>query len=259
MTHALIKYMSAGSSGTANFITILGDRVNAMFGQFSDTVGGSSKTAGALILILLVMQIVFRFRKMDEKGRKFIVTSLIILAVFLVGTMFFSHDIWPHYLVGLPIIYSFLLAFCMYLIFTRFGKLVTGATILIIIFINFNPIFFISNLRRPLWEGDASVYRNQLSVVDYVYKQAKDKNFKYVVYTPPVYDYTYQYLFSWYGPKKYKYSPVEKSKLAFFIIEPDYENPKRLFSWLVQRQGDGRVTAIQRVKGGIVVETRTNE
>ena len=77
------------------------------------------------------------------------------------------------------------------------------------------------SITSPLWVGNASVYRNQLSVIDYAYGQANGRAFKYVVYTPPVFDYTYRYLFKWYGPNKYGYAPNDNAHLAYFIIEPD--------------------------------------
>jgi hypothetical protein len=52
--------------------------------------------------------------------------------------------------------------------------------------------------------------------------------------------------------------PVEKSNMAFFILEPDNEDPKRLTRWLEERVGDGKIIKTQNVKGGIKVQTRIN-
>ncbi len=56
---------------------------------------------------------------------------------------------------------------------------------------------------------DPSLYKNEIAAIDYVYKYAKGRNFKVYTYLPSVYDYPYQYLFWWYGQKKYGYIPGE--------------------------------------------------
>ena len=159
-------------------------------------------------------------------------------------------------MVGLPVFYILLFAICSYLLAKNFSAKLAGAIVILVFLIVLNPYSLIQNMNKPLWEGDASLYRNQVAVIDYVYKQAARKPFKYVVYTPPVHDYTYQYLFDWYGPKVYKYSPQAQAHLAFFILEPDLQYPSRLRDWLVQREADGRIIRSQEVKGGITVQTR---
>lgn len=57
--------------------------------------------------------------------------------------------------------------------------------------------------------------RAQLEVVDYVYKDAKENGLPFSVYTytPPIYDYTYQYLLWWRGTRRYGMLPAEFSYL----------------------------------------------
>ncbi len=60
---------------------------------------------------------------------------------------------------------------------------------------------------------DPSLLSTEVSAIDYVYKEAEGKNFKVYTYLPSVYDYPYQYLFWWYGQKRYGYVPKEYSYL----------------------------------------------
>lgn len=129
---------------------------------------------------------------------------------------------------------------------------------IILFLVNLNPIAIINNFTKPMWVGDASVYRNQLQVIDYVYKQSRGKDFKYVVYTPPLHDYTYQYLFMWYGQNKYHYSPSIDSHTAYFILEPDPQYPFRLTNWLKQREKDGKIIKSEKFASGIIVQTRVH-
>ncbi|HUD09767.1 MAG TPA: glycosyltransferase family 39 protein [Patescibacteria group bacterium] len=241
-------------SGT--LLSLLGNRLGALSDQFNGTIGASNEFAGLIILLFIIFSIAVFYKKSAEEIKNLIKTSVTVILIFLLGTVFFSHDIWPHYLVGLPVFYLLLFAIAVYLLAKNVSIKLAVLIALIVFLANLNPYSQIQNLSKPLWEGDASVYRNQVAVIDYVYKQAAGKSFKYVVYTPPVYDYTYQYLFNWYGPKNYHYSPSSQSHLAYFILEPDYQDSARLSNWLKQREADGLIIRSQEVKGGIIVQTR---
>ncbi len=259
MTKALVAFLTSGNSSNSlalfhNFI----DRVNILFSQFSSTLANDNKFLAGLEVILIAFLIALFYRKSETIIKNFIKISLVVILIFLIGITFFNHDIWPHYLVGLPIFYLLLFAISIYLLAKNFSAKLAALIALVVFLFNLNPYSQIQNINKPLWEGDVSVYRNQLAVIDYVYKQADGKDFKYVVYTPPLHDYTYQYLFNWYGPKIYHYSPQAQANLAYFILEPDYQDPSRLRNWLIQREADGKIIKSEKVKGGIIVQTRTN-
>ena len=91
-----------------------------------------------------------------------------------------------------------------------------------------------------------------------MYKQANGKDFKYVVYTPPVHDYTYRYLFMWRGQSKYHYLSNEEAKTAFFIIEPDPGYEDRPKWWLKARENDGVIIKSTTLSSGIIVQTRVH-
>lgn len=255
MTNALINFFIKGGSNQNTSVSgLFLNRFGVLFDQFNATFTFDNRILGLAVLLFVVLSSTFFYKKADTKIKNFINTSLIVVAVFFAGTAFFSHDIWPHYLVGLPVFYILLFGISLYLLIRKINYIFPLLIVLFVAFINLYPVYI--QIIKPLWEGDASVYRNQLAVIDYVYKEANGKNFKYVVYTPPVYDYTYQYLFIWYGPKQYHYSPSQKADVAYFILEPDLQYPSRLTDWLKQREGDGKIIKSEKIKGGIIVQTR---
>ena len=257
MTKSFIGFFSGGgTSGVSKTPALFLSRLNILFDQFNSSLAVDNKFLGLIILLLIVLCLAFFYKKASEKIRYFTATSIIVVFVFLIGTIFFSHDIWPHYLVGLPVFYILLFGISLYLLGQRISVYVPALIIIAVFLLNLNPVALYQGLAKPLWVGDASVYRNQVAVMDYVYKQANGKNFKYVVYTPPVYDYTYQYLFMWYGPKKYHYSPSPQANLAYFILEPDLQYPSRLNDWLKQREQDGKIIKSEKLQSGIIVQTR---
>ncbi len=258
MTKSFITFLiKGGSSGSLGLVDVFLKRANLLFDYFNSTLFIENKNIGLLALFFIIFVILFLYKKSDKINRNFILTSFIVVTVFLLGTTFFSYDIWPHYLAGLPVFYILIFTICLNLFKNKLKNIFLPATIvLFIFFLNFNPISFITSINKPIFEGDAAVYRNQLAVIDYVYSQANGKDFKYVVYTPPVHDYTYRYLFKWYGPKKYHYLPSVKSNTAYFILEPDFQYPSRLTDWLKSREKDGVIIKEDKLRGGIIVQTR---
>lgn len=261
MTKSLAAFLtSGGREETRGFFEILINRINIFFNQFTFSLTMENSVLGIILSLLMLFVFIFFYKEMEGIVKNFVLTSAIIILVFFVGTLLFRHDIWPHYLVGLPVLYLLLFSLSLYLLRKKLSQNLIPIAIFCIIFIlNLNPGTLINSFNKPLWEGDASVYRNQLAVIDYVYSQAKGREFKYVTYTPPVYDYTYQYLFNWYGKKRYHYQPKIQAKLAFFILEPDLQHPSRLNNWLKQREKDGKIIKEEKIKGGIIVQTRIVE
>jgi 4-amino-4-deoxy-L-arabinose transferase-like glycosyltransferase len=260
MTKAFITFLTTSdASKTSNLVGIFVNRLSLLFDQFNSAIALENKVLGLVIILFIVLVIAFTYKKTNDINQKFIKTSLVVVLTFLVGLTFFKHDIWPHYLVGLPVFYILLFSVAVSLLYQRVKNFVLpGVIVLIIFIINLNPISVINNFSKPVWVGDASVYKNQLQIIDYVYHQSAGKNFKYVVYTPPVYDYTYQYLFEWYGPNKYHYSPNDSAHLAYFILEPDTQYPFRLTNWLKLREKDGKIIKTEKFKSGIIVQTRVH-
>ncbi len=246
------------TSGKIGIFEIIIDKWNTFSDLFNSTVVLNSKLFVLILIIFIVISLALFYKKLSSRERNFVITSIIVIITFFIGIVFFRHDIWPHYLVGLPVFFILILGISVNLISKKFKTFIFSSIILTFIFlVNLNIPMIVSDINKPLWEGDAAVYRNQVSVIDYVYKDAGGKKFKYVVYTPPVYDYTYKYLFKWYGPNKYKYSPSVSADISYFILEPDFQNPQRLKDWLKTREGDGRIIKSEKVKGGIIVQTRT--
>lgn len=261
MTKSFILFLTSKNSteDPLTFFQILEGRVFSFVNLFSSSLTFNNQLIAWIIIVLALLSLILFYKNSSEVIKRFIVTLLTIVVVFFVGTLIFRRALWPHYLVGLPVVYIFLFAISLYLFSKKLNnlKVLVFAVIIFSIF-NLDPINQIKSITSPVFEGNSAVYRNQLAVVDYVYREARGKDFKYVVYTPPVYDYTYRYLFTWYGPSKYKYSSNEEARTAFFIIEQDPGYEDRPKWWLKARENDGTIIKSATVSGGIVVQTRVH-
>ncbi len=101
--------------------------------------------------------------------------------------------------------------------------------------------------------------KNELRVIDFMYHDANHTSFGEFVYTPPVYDYAYQYLF-WWKSKQYHYLPSKSKNGKFYlIIEPDLEHPLAPNGWKQTVIKTGKVLWDKTFPGDITVEKRTGE
>jgi len=263
MTRTLLSSFTGKLPGGSElpFLERLPQRLEVLGQMWIDTVSLSNWWVGGVLAVLVIATILRYFPKLSQVKQKLVIVLSITLVTFYVGLLFFSHDIWSHYFVGLPVVFILLLGLGIDALLSslpRFRTLLLSGVVLLII-ANFNPLKVIGEMTKPLWIGDASVYRNQLVAIDYVYQEASGRPFKYLVYTPPIYDYPYQYLFIWYGEKEYQYVPDQnENKLFFVILEPDPEYPFRLTDWLEERKNDGRIVKQTTLESGIIVQTRVN-
>lgn len=166
-----------------------------------------------------------------------------ITTVFLMWILvnLYRDVVWHHFLLGISVIYIVMVTFLLegfrkYLPKTVFILTVTIFAGLLI------PLFRNFRLKQD-FEGNHSVYRNQLKIIDEIYKDADSQLFNVVVYEPTTFSYTYDYLFSWYANKKYGRMPVDNQNpqgLVYYIIEPD-DAAQRREKWLAEREGEGKV------------------
>jgi hypothetical protein len=117
-------------------------------------------------------------------------------------------------------------------------------------------------LRFPGYKpSDPGLLSTQLQTIDLIYAQAQGKPFNVYTYIPSVLDWHYQYLYWWYGHKKYGYLPCEyttfpgtpsifvprfsqyvnksdkcPTDLNFAVLEPNAKHPELVKNWLHEIQ-----------------------
>lgn len=234
------------------------NRIDVLFALWRETLAVNNTILGVILLVFCIGVYVIYYRKLDKKIRTFVLLLAIIILGFFVGLNFLKEEAWSHYIVGVPIVFILLFGISVYIFFEnnkKYAVPIIGVVFLLLL-LNLQPLKMYQDIQNP-WKGDASVYKNQKAVVDYVYDQAAGAQFNYILYTPPIHDHTYSYLFSWYGEKKYGYQPsTESEELFFLIMEPDQQYPDRLTDWLEVRENDGKPVSEELLPGGVIVQTR---
>lgn len=242
-----------------NFGERVVNRAYLFFEQWSETFGAGNNLVGIVFLAIVIIGL-WKIRKtLAYQTKSLFLISIVPVITLYVGFVFYPDTVWSYYLIGLPIFYILFVFSIFAQLFSTFkrGRMVLWAIMITIVILNLRPVMMVDSFRQPNFEGDAAVFRNQLGVVDYVYKEANGKPFNQTAYTPPVIDYTWRYLFIWYGQKKYGYQPSKEKTSDFYVImEPDVWHPERLTKWLEDRKGDGRIIKEEKLRGGITVQTR---
>ena len=229
-------------------------------------------TRNPLIVIPIVATMIFGWYISNQKNLFKIL--LTIITVFYVGLSLYPGSIWDWYRAGLPIVYSLLLVIPLAVIFDKY-RLTR-----IIIFIFFLCIFYKAvDLRSIIFQFQNKITYNvssrktQENILEYVYTSAEGNPFSYFAYTPPVYDYVWQYDFWQYGQNKYGYlpknwqmsipllgigvqavAPTNNEGLFFLIMEPNPERPWERNGWKESKVG--KILETKIFPGDVIVEKR---
>lgn len=264
MTKSFMFFLSGKSDAVSKSFNFL-NAYSILQGLLSYTLFNNNNLMATVFIIFIsalsiYLVLIYKTKDLSFRLRRFFIfySFLYLLFAYVILSLF-RHAIYDHYFIGEPVIFIFLFVLIIYELFnigSRVIKTIVIFVVIILSIINLNPINNIYEFFNTGLVGDASVYRNQIQIVNYVYQKAKSREFKINVYTPPVFDYTYKYLFLWYGNNKYKTQPNNKAKLDFYIIEPDPGFSDRIKAWLTYRKNDGKIINIKKFKSGITVQER---
>jgi len=256
-----IKGQNESLGGVLPFIPRAFDRAGKFLKLFSGSVFQTHilwLVRPALAVVLFLVFLIYK--SAGKKERNFIEISLLVLLVpFLAYIFLFPPELKDWYLTGLAIPYILLSGLVIRYLLIK-NKTIAVLVLLVMVICNSNLI-----LRTEYFLGrkadftQSGILSAQKKVINWVYEDAKKKNFSVYLYTAPVYDYNYQYLFWWYGKKQYGYWPQEygylpgkidyvpykdkyiarqrtkqlqkKPEFIYLIIEPDVFQD-RIDSWL---------------------------
>ncbi|MBI2596823.1 hypothetical protein HYW41_01590 [Candidatus Daviesbacteria bacterium] len=236
MSKAIFKFLSNNQNVKFNLISRTQIILQSFFSVFQATLMNNRLITWAVIL--LAIPIVKNFLRRGKKESIFIVSLLYIVIPFL-GYLIISVTVNPWHLGGPAVALLILIA----VIISRLWQInITGRLVSLILSLSlfyfsvFNILnFFVNDLGKE--NMDPSLYKNEIKAIDYVYQKANGKNFKVYIYLPSVYDYPYQYLFWWYGQKKYGYIPKEyvysPNKPQYIPSQEKFQGEKSNFSELV--------------------------
>jgi hypothetical protein len=260
MSKSIIKFFSEeGFSAELGLINRLFQRLIAFWEIWNNTLANGATWLGISLVIFCLIARFFYYRRFLSKERKMVNFLIIVFLGIYFMFSFYGGSFWSYYLVGLPLLFAVLLAI-LWRAWSFFLKprIFLVISILYLLFLFWQDLSdFIKNIG---WEGDIAVYRNVINVVHETYRQANGRPFNFIVYTPPVIPYTYQYLFTWLAEEKYHNLPQQENQsLLFAIIEPDKERPSRQEQWMLEYKDDGKIINERLLPGEVILQVRKRE
>lgn len=256
LAEAVNRFLFENESFKLSFWQILGGRLNFYIQTFSELISPNTAIFFYIILPLAFAGMYFSGLKYWREGKRS--TILLLLLTVLLGMLFFQGNqgnVYAYYFTG----YYFVFVIFISLILGKLAMSVKGKLVLVLFLLFFllvNSVYIYRYLKQDPNASKDIVLGNQLSVIDWIYKDAQGKEFNLDVYVPPVIPYAYQYLFLWQSTTKYGYQPDDdQSKLLYTVYEYDFFLPSRHENWLKRQDGIGKV--IYEAKfGNVYVQKR---
>ena len=253
ITRAIINNFSATNSNEVlPWGKFLLERLNLYYNIIASKFFNGKPILAAPFLLAVIYRLVKSWRKLKKNlGFEFL---LILVLIPFIGLLFFrgnSGNLYDYYFTGyyfpIILIFSFLLTT---VIPGVIGNIIIGIFLILFLWVNIPPAvnFLNSRMGNPpiIYIGD------QLSAVDWIYKDAGGTLFNIDVYVPPVIPYAYQYLFLWRGNSQMVDNQV---RLLYTLEESDADHPDRISAWMDRQDRIGKVGGMVTF-GQITVQKR---
>ena len=241
-------------------IDLITNHVNVFRSNFLSSFQMADLLWPFLLMVLAIGLVSYFKDKRNKKTKKWLVLYLATspLTLFIVF-IFYPSIMWEWWILELMIFYCFLFGVILTYLFRNKIMRFFVVSIYIIFFLSFvnKTIFFYKNDFNDF--GGVHKIKGKIEAIDYIYKDAKEKEFGLLVFTPPIYTYAYDYLIWWYGNKNYNYVPhKEKRGIFYLLMEPD---PSKLWSykgWLETVIKAGTILETKEFPSGFIVQKRVN-
>lgn len=245
------KFLVRGKSFDLPLFELMKKRLIDYFEIFFSKLFYAKKSLSLAWLGILLILGFWKRREIFTKKRKILALWLFVP---LTGYLFYQGNygyFWDYYLSGVWLVFLLFWAFILTEAWPKiWGKLIVLLFLASFLYVNLPQLA--SYFRR----GIGITLRYQLVAIDWIYRDVGDEDFNVDVYVPPVIPHAYDYLFKWYGDKRYQRQPLEENvPLLYTLYEVDSPHPERLEAWLARQEGIGKVIRGQDL-GGITVERR---
>lgn len=266
MSRIFLSEISGKSSVLGEKLTFFESLQNHLLSYLEFTNGilelPANWTALILVIAVIFLSIATIKKRLNYWSKNFFLFSLFFIISSFIFYSWYLYPLKGWYLLGLRVFYISILA----VFFSEMIKSPSNKkyfffpaifTILIIVYSVLNTITLHTKFipKNPeTSSSDKSTLKNEIEAIDWVYKHTEGKGFKAYNYIPSIYDYPYQYLYWWYGAKKYGYQPEDISYLEgtaeyipgnknyltktkpqqdglIALIYEDDEIPDRKFAW----------------------------
>ncbi len=252
----IVQTFGKEKSFTLPYASLFESRNHFYANLFPRLLFHSFKFTENLLLISLLFSFILFSKKLVKNTKVKVVMLLLISPI--VGLYFYQGNqtvLYDYYMTGYFLIFLLFVAIILGKVWTyKLGKIFVGIFLLVFLLNNWEPTKFVLSDKSD--NPESIVFVNQKQAMDWIYKDAGDREFNVDVYVPPVIPHSYDYLFKWLGTTKYNKLPnTNRVELLYTLYEVDPPHPERLQAWLDRQNGIGKVYDTYKT-GGITVERR---
>lgn len=166
------------------------------------------------IIFLVSLLLIFTLRKFtpDTQEKKLIIFLTCCLISLSYIYFISKNPKWEYHFIGLEILFA--LAIGLIVKYSKIKYLLTGWTIILLL------LYIYSTINPPVYKIEQNNLIEKEKVVTTIYEDAKNEPFSVQAYNPAIYTFDYDYLFSWLGSEKYKYTPIQQvdAQTTYLII-----------------------------------------
>ncbi|OGD89361.1 hypothetical protein A3D04_03930 [Candidatus Curtissbacteria bacterium RIFCSPHIGHO2_02_FULL_40_16b] len=230
-TKSLIAYFSGNNpslSGQLPVVERFFNRIKVFFEFFTSSFSPENILLSTVLIILIIFGAVkintSRFK--NELKILFNINLTALILSFLIFTFPITVEIKTWYLYGLPIVFAFQITLAIVAI-RKFHKLIP-IFIIVFLLVNLKPLLFRNS---EALKSDPALLSNQIEAIKFIESDSEGIDYTVYVYTPTIYDYSYQYLFWWQGkvkkirfPQEFAYLPGQPSYVRnknFYTVDPE--------------------------------------
>lgn len=250
------------SGEKSSYLNLTKDHLFSLYNNFRSAFmnDGISKYIPDLFIALIVSSIFFVKKTKNKFSKKesdcILLIGKLLLIIFLL-TLIYPFPLRYWFLTGFQSFYLIILGILLTKLLTnRLGNIVVIVLFITLTFYSWqriNALYF-----NPPNDGGAEKIKGKLSAIDYTYKDAKEKPFGLLVFTPAVYTDAYDYLIFWYGKNKYSYIPHKDKKGTFYLLmETDTSKPWSNKGWLETVIKTGNIVETKTLPTGLIIQKRS--
>lgn len=257
-----VKYLFGSKNPGESFLPsqkLIVEHLSSFFNAFIDVFPKNIISPLILLLIVIVPAIYFFVKEKNTFIKKKLSFLFLLFSVYFFVFLFFRNAIWVYYLIALNVAYILLFAYSLSVVFAKKGLILKLFYLIFIIFVLFGYAPNLINVSVYDYKdyGGTAKIKGKIDAIDYIYNDAKGKNFGLYIFSPPIYTYPYDYILSWYGQNKYGYIPENnKNGLFYLLIEEDRDKPWRQKGWMETVVKRGKILWEKKLPSGFLIQKR---
>lgn len=226
MSNLLIGFFTGANPVIGDKIALV-DTISLHWKTISVFFEGQFMLPWAVGLGLLILAVFVPLVNKTYRKQTFALLTF-ILFIFIYFTLIYRHELKPWYLEGIRVWYIFIVGIA----FSLLLKTRKILMFLVVLFVTRSIILTAIDQSRYVEDNahsnDPKNASNIIQAIDWQYSNANGRPFEAYNFVPETYDFPQQYLYWWYGNKKYKYIP---NKISYSLAPvPRYIRGEQSFT-----------------------------